>query len=102
METKKGHEMTPKKFVEMTKNVESKGSVTPMKKSQPSRGDDINSSEHCRSLRFLLTRSPYDKKGVVFKFEEDGEDPIYVTHEDVDQFLKMSCLNIPILEICLK
>ncbi|KAL8116439.1 hypothetical protein AgCh_022799 [Apium graveolens] len=95
----KGYDISPKKVVMMPKKVESKGSVTPVKKSLD---DDTNSTEHCRSLRFLLNKLPSNKKGSVFKYEENGEDPIYVAHEDVDQFLKMSWLNIPILEIFLK
>ena len=102
MEKKKGHEKTPKRIVQDTKEVESKGSVTPVKKTTPVFGDDINSSEHCRSIRYLLNKMPPSKKDDTFKFEENGEDPIYITFEDVDQFLKMSCLNIPILELFLK
>lgn len=95
--------MSPKRIVQIPKKVESKGSVTPMKKTPPAvLGDYINSSEHCRSLRFLLNKSPPSKKGEVFKFEKNGEDPIYITYEDGDQFLKMSWLNRSILEIFLK
>lgn len=99
MDKEKGHDISPKKVVMMPKKVESKGSVTPVKKSPD---DDTNSTEHCRSLRFLLKKLSTNKKGSLFKYEENGEDPIYVAHEDVDQFLKMSWLNIPILEIFLK
>ncbi|KAL8109981.1 hypothetical protein AgCh_025911 [Apium graveolens] len=89
----------PKDLVTLGQKVESKGSVTPVKKSPD---DDTNSTEHCRSLRFLLKKLSTNKKGSLFKYEENGEDPIYVAHEDVDQFLKMSWLNIPILEFFLK
>ncbi|KAL8099331.1 hypothetical protein AgCh_031838 [Apium graveolens] len=99
MDKEKGHDISPKKVLMMPKKVESKGSVTPVKKSPD---DDTNSTEHCRSLRFLLKKLSTNKKGSLFKYEENGEDPIYVAHEDVDQFLKMSWLNIPILEIFLK
>ena len=86
----------------MTKKVESKGSVTPIKKTHAVSSDDMNSSDNIRSLRFLLNKRPSSKKGEVFKFEENGEDPIYITYEDVNQFLQMSWLNIPILELFLK
>ncbi|KAL8148879.1 hypothetical protein AgCh_006037 [Apium graveolens] len=98
MDKEKGHDISPKKVVMMPKKVESKGSVTPVKKSPD---DDTNSTEHCRSLRFFLKKLSTNKKGSIFKYEENGEDPIYVAHEDVDQFLKMSWLNIPILEFFL-
>lgn len=99
MDKEKGHDVSPKEVVMMSKKVESKGSVTPIKKIPD---EDMNSTKHCRSLRFLLNKQPSAKKGVAFKFEQNGEDPIYVTHDDVDQFLKMSWLNISILEIFLK
>ncbi|KAL8145947.1 hypothetical protein AgCh_003902 [Apium graveolens] len=99
---KKKSDTSLKKNVQVPKKVESKGSVTPIKKTPPLLDDDIHSSEHCRSLRFLLTKRPPTKKSEVFKYEENGEDPIYITPEDVDQFLKMSWLNISVLEIFLK
>ncbi|KAL8147766.1 hypothetical protein AgCh_005183 [Apium graveolens] len=81
MDKEKGHDISPKKVVMMPKKVESKGSVTPVKKSPD---DDTNSTEHCRSLHFLLKKLSTNKKGSLFKYEENGEDPIYVAHEDVD------------------
>ena len=102
MEKKKSHKMTPKGKVQDSEKVESKGSVTPVKKNRAVLGDDINLSEHCAGLSFLLKKRPPNKKGDVFTFEESGEDPIYITPEDVDQFLKMSWLNTPIIEIFLK
>lgn len=98
LEKQKGHVMNPKRTIQMSKKVESKGSVTAAKKTPTLLNDDINSSENCRSLRFLLNKRPSNKKDDVFKFQEDGKDPIHIGPEDVDQFLKMSCLNTSILE----
>ena len=89
MEKKKGHEKSPEKVV--TKP-ESKGSATQLKKGV----SDENSTQNCRSLRYLLEQR--GSKDATFTFE-DGTITIYVTYEDVDQFLKKSWLNIPILEI---
>lgn len=99
LEKQKSHEMSPKRTVQKSKKVKSKGSVTPMKKNLTVLNDDINSTENCRSLRFLLNKRPSTEKDDVFKFEEDGKDPIHIGPEDVDQFLKMSCLNTSILEV---
>ena len=88
LEKKKGPE-------NVVKRPESKGSVTPIKKGM----SDENSTQNCRSLRYLLEQS--GSKGATFIFQ-DGGVPIYVTYEDVDQFLKKCWLNIPILEIFLK
>ncbi|XP_074332491.1 uncharacterized protein LOC141670505 isoform X1 [Apium graveolens] len=98
---KKKSDTSLKKNVQVPEKVESKGSVTPIKKTPPLLDNDIHSSEHCRSRRFLLNKRPPTKKSEVFKYEENGEDPIYITPEDVDQFLKMSWLNISVLEIFL-
>ena len=78
MEKKKHHEKSPENIV---KRLESKGSVTPMKKVM----SDENSIQNCRSLRYLLEQP--GSKGATFNFQ-DGGAPIYVTYEDVDQFLK--------------
>ncbi|WOH15073.1 hypothetical protein DCAR_0934608 [Daucus carota subsp. sativus] len=89
LENKKGHD---KRSKDVVTKPESKGSAT-----QKNKGlGDENSTQNCRSLRYLLEQS--NAKGTTFTFEQDGE-PIYVTYEDVDQFLKRSWLNIPILEI---
>nr|XP_017252692.1 PREDICTED: uncharacterized protein LOC108223115 isoform X2 [Daucus carota subsp. sativus] len=89
LEKKKGLEKSPKNVV---RRLESKGSTTPVKKGS---GDE-NSTQNCRSLRYLLEQS--GSKGATFTFQ-DGGIPIYVTYENVDQFLKKCWLNIPILEI---
>ncbi|XP_017218614.1 uncharacterized protein LOC108196049 isoform X3 [Daucus carota subsp. sativus] len=89
LEKKKGLEKSPKNVV---RRPESKGSTTPVKKGS----GDNNSTQNCRSLRYLLEQS--GSKGATFTFQ-DGGIPIYVTYEDVDQFLKKCWLNIPILEI---
>ncbi|KAL8112988.1 hypothetical protein AgCh_020343 [Apium graveolens] len=52
----------PQEKVQVPKKVESKGSVTPIKKTPPLLDDDINSSEHCQSLPFLLNKRPPTKK----------------------------------------
>ena len=99
------HERTPKNVTRLPRTVESKGSVTPIKRTRTPLaviGDDTSLSEHCRSLRFLLNKRTSIAKDEVFKFEEIGEQMIYVTPEDVDQFLKMSDLNVSILEIFIK
>lgn len=83
----------------MPNKVESKGSVTSVKKTYAVSGDDLNSTEHIRSLRFLLNKRSSSKKDEIFKFEDDGEEPIHITYEDVDQFLNLSWLNIPIIEL---
>ncbi|XP_017228676.2 ubiquitin-like-specific protease 1 [Daucus carota subsp. sativus] len=89
LENKKVHD---KRSKDVVTKPESKGSAT-----QKNKGlGDENSTQNCRSLRYLLEQS--NAKGTTFTFEQDGE-PIYVTYEDVDQFLKRSWLNIPILEI---
>ncbi|XP_063948209.1 uncharacterized protein LOC108217919 [Daucus carota subsp. sativus] len=102
LEKKKSHKMTPKAKVHDSEKVESKGSVTPVKKNRPIIVDDISLSEHCAGLSFLLKKRPPNKKGDVFTYEENGEDLIHITPEDVDQFLKMRWLNTPIIEIFLK
>ncbi|XP_074326989.1 uncharacterized protein LOC141664932 [Apium graveolens] len=99
LEKKKLHEMTP---IQKSSKVESKGSVTPLKQSPQVVGDDINSSDHCAGLSFLLKKRPPSKKSDAFIFEENGDGPIYITLEDVNQFLRMSWLNIPIVELFLK
>ena len=97
MEKKKVHEMAPKQ-IQKSRKVESIGSVTPIRKSPTVAGDDINLSDHCAGLTFLLKKR-HPKKTDPFIFLENGEEPIYITPEDVNQFLTMSWLNIPILEI---
>ena len=99
MEKKKLQEMTP---IQKSSKVESKGSVTPLKQSPQVVGDDINSSDHCAGLSFLLKKSPPSKKSDAFVFEENGDGPIYITLEDCNQFLRMSWLNIPIVELFVK
>jgi hypothetical protein len=97
-------ETTPEKDIRLPKVVESKGSATLVNKTPPLalHGDDANSSEHCRSLRYLLKKRTFAEKDVVFKFEEIGEQPIYVPPVDVDEFLRMACLSASILEIFIK
>ncbi|KAL8105974.1 hypothetical protein AgCh_029694 [Apium graveolens] len=63
---KKKSETSLKKNVQVPKKVESKGSLTPIKKTPSLLNDDIHSSEHCRSLRFLLNKRPSTKKSEVF------------------------------------
>ncbi|KAL8131230.1 hypothetical protein AgCh_007230 [Apium graveolens] len=99
LEKKKLHEMTP---IQKSSKVESKGSVTPLKQSPQVVGDDINSSDHCAGLSFLLKKRPPSKKSNAFVFEENGDGPIYITLEDINQFLRMSWLNIPIVELFVK
>ncbi|KAL8146476.1 hypothetical protein AgCh_004274 [Apium graveolens] len=99
LEKKKLHEMTP---IQKSSKVESKGPVTPLKQSPQVVGDDINSSDHYAGLSFLLKKRPPYKKSDAFIFEENGDGPIYITLEDVNQFLRMSWLNIPIVELFLK
>ncbi|KAL8156662.1 hypothetical protein AgCh_001668 [Apium graveolens] len=99
LEKKKLQEMTP---IQKSSKVESKGSVTPLKQSPQVVGDDINSSDHCAGLSFLLKKRPPSKKSDAFIFEENGDGPIYITLEDVNQFLRMSWLNIPIVELFVK
>ncbi|KAL8105374.1 hypothetical protein AgCh_029245 [Apium graveolens] len=99
LEKKKLHEMTP---IQKSSKVESKGSVIPLKQSPQVVGDDINSSDHCADLSFLLKKRPPSKKSDAFIFEENGDGPIYITLEDVNQFLRMSWLNIPIVELFVK
>ncbi|KAL8099663.1 hypothetical protein AgCh_032066 [Apium graveolens] len=99
LEKKKLQEMMP---IQKSSKVESKGSVTPLKQSPQVVGDDINSSEHCAGLSFLLKKRPPSKKSDAFVFEENGDGPIYITLEDVNQFLRMSWLNIPIVELFVK
>ncbi|KAL8149281.1 hypothetical protein AgCh_006327 [Apium graveolens] len=99
LEKKKLQEMTP---IQKSSKVESKGSVTPLKQSPQVVGDDINSSDHCAGLSFLLKKRPPSKKSNAFVFEENGDGPIYITLEDVNQFLRMSWLNIPIVELFVK
>ncbi|KAL8118860.1 hypothetical protein AgCh_016375 [Apium graveolens] len=99
LEKKKLQEMTP---IQKSSKVESKGSVTPLKQSPQVVGDDINSSDHCAGLSFLLKKRPPSKKSDAFVFEENGDGPIYITLEDVNQFLRMSWLNIPIVELFVK
>lgn len=94
--------MTTKKDGQIPKKVENKGSVTPIKENQLFLRDDIYSTENCQSLHFLLNNFPSSQKDDVFKFKQNDEDPIYVTCEDVYEFLRMSWINIPILEIFLK
>ncbi|XP_074382333.1 uncharacterized protein LOC141724202 [Apium graveolens] len=99
LENKKLHEMTP---IQKSSKVESKGSVTPLKQSPQVVGDDINSSDHCAGLSFLLKKRPPSKKSDAFIFEENGDGPIYITLEDVNQVLRMRWLNIPIVELFVK
>ncbi|KAL8107464.1 hypothetical protein AgCh_024030 [Apium graveolens] len=99
LEKKKLQEMTP---IQKSSKVESKGSVTPLKQSPQVVGDDINLSDHCAGLIFLLKKRPPSKKSDAFVFEETGDGPIYITLEDVNQFLRMSWLNIPIVELFIK
>lgn len=97
--------MTTKKVPRKPKKITSKGSATPTQKSLSFLGDDINLSEKCQSLRYVIKNLPPHmestkvQKGEVFKFNENQEVPIYVTREDVDQFLRMRWLNIPIVQI---
>ncbi|KAL8094186.1 hypothetical protein AgCh_035889 [Apium graveolens] len=65
---KKKSDTSLKKNVQVPEKVESKGSVTPIKKTPPLLDNDIHSSEHCRSLRFLLNKRPPTKKSEVFKY----------------------------------
>lgn len=60
MDKEKGHDINPEKVVMMPKKVESKGSVTPVKKIP---NDDTNSTKNYRSLHFLLNKLPSTKKG---------------------------------------
>ncbi|KAL8101586.1 hypothetical protein AgCh_033474 [Apium graveolens] len=99
LEKKKLQEMTP---IQKSSKVESKRSVTPLKQSPQVVGDDINSSDHCAGLSFLLKKRPPSKKFDAFIFEENGDGLIYITLEDVNQFLRMSWLNIPIVELFVK
>lgn len=101
MENKIDGEGTSKQAPLVSKKVESKGSATPIMRNPPLLHDDPISTEHCRALRFLLDKRISREKDVMFMLEE-GEEKIYVTSEDVDQFLKMSWLNISILEIFIK
>ncbi|KAL8112942.1 hypothetical protein AgCh_020311 [Apium graveolens] len=71
---KKKSETILKKNVHVPKKVESKGSVTPIKKTPPLFSDNIHSSEHCRSLCFLLNKRPPTKKSELFKkMRTDGQ-----------------------------
>ena len=70
MEKKKSHKMTPKGKVQDSEKVESKGSVTPVKKNRAVLGDDINLSEHCAGLSFLLKKRPPNKKGDVLHLKK--------------------------------
>ncbi|KAL8128018.1 hypothetical protein AgCh_014811 [Apium graveolens] len=99
LEKKILHEMTP---IQKSSKVESKGSVTPLKQIPQVVGDDINLRDHCAGLSFLLKKRPPSKKSDAFIFEENGDGPIYITLEDVNQFLRMSWLNIPIVELFVK
>ena len=103
MEKKKySSETTTKKVHRKLKKVESKGSTTPIKKSQAFLVDDTILTKNCRSLSFVLNNLPSTKKDEVFKFEQNQEATTYVTLEDINQFLRMSWLNISILQIFTK
>ena len=73
-----------------------------MRKSSVVSSDDINSTDHCAGLSFLLKKRHPSQKSDPFIYGGNGEDPIYITPEDVNQFLTMSWLNIPIVEMFLK
>lgn len=62
MEKKKSHKMTPKAKVHDSEKVESKGSVTPVKKNRPIIVDDISLSEHCAGLVSCSKKGPLIKK----------------------------------------
>lgn len=79
--------------------------MTPTRKKEALLRNDINLSEKCRALRFIVHNLPRGSTTEVAKNEEvfncfkNNDLPIYVTPGDVDEFLRMSWLNIPILQI---